>query len=52
MKKEMNLEELYKTNNYFKGYVERFANHYGLTTEEALSHAMVRSYAGYLMERK
>lgn len=48
----MNLKELYGANASFKGYVDRYAKHYGLSTEEALKHAMVRNYAGYLAERK
>lgn len=48
----MDLIDLYSTNLDFKGYVDRYSNLYGISTEEALEHAMVRSYAGYLAERE
>ena len=41
----MNLTELYETNADFRGYVDRYAKHNGISTEEALEHAMVRQYA-------
>lgn len=41
----MNLTELYETNADFRGYVDRYAEHNGISTEEALEHAMVRQYA-------
>lgn len=46
----MNLTELYETNADFRGYVDRYAEHNGISTEEALEHAMVRNYAEYLAE--
>ena len=51
---EMHIDcnELYEKNEQFKGYVDRYKNLHEISTEEALSHAMVRSYAGYLTERE
>lgn len=40
------MEELYATNEDFRGYVDRYAKHHGISPEEALKHSMVRSYAG------
>lgn len=47
----MDLMDLYSTNADFKSYVDKYANLQGISTVEALSHAMVRSYADYLAER-
>lgn len=46
----MNLKELYETNADFQGYVDRYARHHGISTEEALLRADVREYAKYLAE--
>lgn len=45
----MNLSELYETNEDFRGYVDRFAKHNGISTEEALKYSIVRCYARYLV---
>ena len=47
----MDLMKLYETNENFRGYVDRYAKHRGISTEEALSHSMVWSYAEYLKSR-
>ena len=36
-----NVNEEYKINDDFKGYVERYANVHNLTPEEAMSHMVV-----------
>ena len=41
----MDLKELYETDERFRGYVDRYAKHNEISTEEALEHAMVRLYA-------
>jgi hypothetical protein len=46
----MNLKEMYETNADFRRYVDRYARHNGISTEEALEHAMVKNYADYLEE--
>jgi len=42
------LEQLYETNSDFRRYVDRHTRQYEVSTEEALKHALVRSYAEYL----
>lgn len=46
------MERLYNTNEDFRCYVDRFAKHHGISTEEALNHAIVRFYAGYIVEKR
>lgn len=52
----MNLKEMYETNSDFRRYVDRYCNPYSegktITVEEALEHALVRSYAEYLENGK
>jgi len=44
-KDKIDVEELYKTDLEFRGYVRRYAKHRGIGPEEAVKHAIVRSYA-------
>ena len=46
----MDLKELYETDERFRGYVDRYAKHHEISTEEALLRADVREYAKYLAE--
>jgi hypothetical protein len=36
---------MYEKDDAFRGYVDRYARHHGISTEEALKHALVKSYA-------
>ena len=47
----MRLKELYETNEDFRGYVDRYAEHNGMSVEEALSQSMVWCYADYLTKQ-
>ena len=43
------MEEYYKSNKDFRGYVDRHAKHNGISPEEALTHAIVKEvYMNYL----
>lgn len=46
----MSLYELYQADSVFHGYVDRYCHNYnegrGITVEEALTHKLVRAYAG------
>lgn len=46
----MNLENLYKSDDNFKGYVDRYCKQSGKTIEEALQNAIVKEYASYLTD--
>lgn len=46
----MNSREMYKTNEGFRGFVDRYARHHGISVEEALDHALVRNYAELIVE--
>lgn len=45
------MEEFYNTNSDFKAYVDKYIAKESVSLNTALSHAMVRNYAEYLMER-
>lgn len=43
------MDEYYKTNADFRGYVDRYAKHNDISTDEALKHSIVREkYLDYL----
>ena len=44
----MKLSNLYETNEDFRGYVDRYAAHNGISVSEALSQSIVWEYAEYL----
>lgn len=46
----MNLENLYKSDDDFKGYVDKYCKQNGKTIEEALQNAIVKEYALYLAD--
>ena len=39
------LRKLYKDNEKFKDYVDKYANNFDITVEKALSHKIIRIYA-------
>lgn len=45
------MNELYYNNSDFKAYVDKYIIRQGVDLQTALSHAMVRNYADYLIER-
>ena len=49
MKDNVNLLDLYNTNEQFKQYVDKYAKHHGnLFPEDCFFHAVVVNYANYL----
>ena len=43
------MEEYYKSNKDFRGYVDRYAKHNSISPDEALTHAIVKQvYLNYL----
>ena len=45
------MKDLYDTNDDFKSYVDKYIAKESVSLNTALSRAMVRNYAEYLMER-
>lgn len=45
------MEELYRDNYDFKRYVDKYIAKEKVSLQQALNHAVVRSYAEYLAER-
>ena len=45
------VEEMYKDNDEFKEYVDRYCAQYGYTVNEALTHAYIKHYAQCLLSR-
>lgn len=53
MKDNVNLLDLYNTNEQFKQYVDKYAKHHGkLFPEDCFFDVTVVNYAKYLMEGK
>ena len=47
------MEEYYKTNKDFRGYVDKYCKHYGYSVSESLTHAIVREkYLDYLEKKE
>lgn len=47
----MDLPELYRTNNDFKEYVDKYIFKHNKSLTEALTDAMVINYANYLLSK-
>lgn len=47
----MDLPELYRTNKDFKEYVDKYMTKHNKSLSEALSDAMVKDYAAYLLSK-
>lgn len=45
------MKQMYDTNQSFKDYVDKYIAKEGVSLQTALSHAMIRNYADYLVER-
>lgn len=45
----MDLPELYRTNKDFKEYVDKYMTKHNKSLSEALSDALVKDYAAYLL---
>lgn len=45
----MNLKEMYENNVEFKEYVDKYMTKHNKSLSEALSDAMVKDYAAYLL---
>ena len=51
MEQYINTNMMYERNEDFKRYVDRYMASNSVSLQTALSHAMVRNYAEYLIER-
>ena len=51
MEQCINMNTLYSLNEDFRAYVDKYMTKEQIGLQTALSHAMVRNYAEYLMER-
>ena len=51
MEQYININMMYECNKDFKCYVDRYMVSNSVSLQMALSHAMVRNYAEYLIER-
>ena len=45
------MDELYQNNEDFRAYVDKYMAKEEIGLQTALSHRIVKNYAGYLMER-
>lgn len=52
MEQYININMMYERNKGFKCYVDRYMASNSVSLQTALSHAMVRNYAEYLIERE
>lgn len=42
------MKEAYKMNDIFRNYVDRYSTKHNISSEEALTHLMVKNYYEYL----
>lgn len=45
------MKDLYQTNSDFRKYVDGYANLYQISTDVALTHALVHEYAEYIQSQ-